>query len=247
MLSCNLGLRCNKLKGKILVVVMLSLLASVSVPWAVASSSNGSPDMAIDKSIIRVITTSELAMSVNCAWNPFNTLTWGDGDSMPPLPGTGWASQIVSINIAQPMSVGLCVTDAYLKGDYFEVWEVNGLSPTQGQLLGTTPSVPKSDQGTTSNPDVAFVDPSYSHGVFGLYWLAAGKHYFAIREVGHNWGSGGLHVKFCSPVPYIAPSPVGGVVANTIPVTGLIFGYAGFAVVLLGVVSAAAIIKRRRV
>jgi len=106
--------------------------------------------------------------------------------------------------------------------------------------------IDRSMQGTTSDPDVAFADPTYSHSVFSLYMLAAGKHYYAIREVGHNWGEGGLHVKFCASVPG-TPSPVGGVVINPIPVTGLILSYAGFAVVLLGVASAAAIIKRRRV
>ena len=101
------------------------------------------------------------------------------------------------------------VTDAFSKGDYFEVYEVDGVAPTTSSLIGMTPMVPVAS-GSVTDPDVAFNEPTYSHDVFeGI--LSAGTHYFAFREVGHNYGSGAFFVKFC-------PGSVGGEV-TPYPVT----------------------------
>ncbi len=129
------------------------------------------------------------------------------------MPGSGWAFQIVSVYVVQPIYVDISVTDAYLTGDYFEVYEVNGISPTTASLIGTTPSVPTGGGGV-SDPDIAFDDPNYSHDTFRVL-LQSGKHYFAFREVGHNFGGGGFFARFC-------PGPaIGAVGGNLAPANRL--------------------------
>jgi len=75
------------------------------------------------------------------------------------------------------------------QGDYIDAYIINEVPPTTAHLIETTPQVPVDGYGT-ANPNVALVDPTYSHRIFYLE-LLAGKNYFAFREVGHNWSSGG--------------------------------------------------------
>jgi hypothetical protein len=127
--------------------------------------------------------------------------------------------------------VKLYITDAFTNGDYFEVYEVNGVSPTTAYLIGVTPIVPVATAGIV-DPDAAFASPVFSHAVFSLN-LGPGTHYFAFREVGHNFAGGAFYIKFCG-------SAVGGVVAaepNIVPFAAL-----GFA--LFGVVGVVLVHKR---
>jgi hypothetical protein len=188
------------------------------------------------------VTTYEVPMEINCTWShgspSLQILFWSDSNTLAPLPNSGWGDQILSINVGTAkMYVDIVVTDVWAKGDYFEVWEVDGVSPTSGHLIGTTPQVPISGS-TTTQPDVAFADPTYSHGSFRVL-LQSGTHYFAFREVGHNWGGGAFYVKFC-----YTSAPIGG---TLMPVDTLVAGTPYFALVgVVGVVLIVAAVKKRR-
>ncbi len=119
--------------------------------------------------------------------------------TFPPLPGTQWAYEVVSVTVPYNSVVDIYMTDVLLKGDVFEIYEVNGVAATHSILIGTTPWVPQGpnpDPTMTSNPDVAWNDPTYSHGKF-TWSLSAGTHYFAIRAATSPWGIGGAYIKFC--------------------------------------------------
>jgi len=197
------------MKKLLLAGLLISLFAIFAFPTSMALNNNGGlgsfggPDKTFQTTDI---TPTELPVFISCTWTDDPHLTWDDVSTLPPLPGSGWAYYIVSLTVNGPTEVNLYVTDAWLQGDYFEVYEVDGVAPTQATLIGATPYVPPNGSGTIEDPDLAFNDPSYSHGIFRLS-LSTGTHYFAFREVGHNWEGGGFYVKFCSP-------PVGGVVES---------------------------------
>jgi hypothetical protein len=84
---------------------------------------------------------------------------------------------------ASTRPVVVSVTDAFCRGDQFEVLD-------SGTPIGTTTSVPVfgcDDPNLVEDPDVAFQDPSYSHGRFVL---GAGSHSITIREITGVIGSG---------------------------------------------------------
>ena len=182
-------------KKAIFLGIMLFFLAVLAVPAVAAAPGNGGSDVAAQG----VIAPTELKMKVNCTWNPWpGYIEWSDANTLPPLPGSGWAQNIVSLNLTSPQDVVLIVTDAFAIGDYFEVYKVDGVAPTTGSWITTTLYVPKKDYPNLPKPDDALANPEYSHLAIPLH-LTAGVHYFAFREVGHNWGSGAFFVKFCTP------------------------------------------------
>ena len=153
-------------KYAILGMLMLMLMLS-TIHLAFAAQDNGAPEVTIAGDI----TPDEVPMEINCTWShgsvpglaPPAILSWDDDNTVPPLPNSGWADQILSIVVAAPeMFVNITVTDSFAKGDYFEVWEVDGVFPTSGHHIGTTIQVPVAS-GTTGLPDPAFADPTYSH------------------------------------------------------------------------------------
>jgi hypothetical protein len=82
------------------------------------------------------------------------------------------------------------VTDAFCRGDQFAISD--GATP-----LGTTSAVaeapscpPEGNPGDTSDPAVAFADPTYSHGTFAL---AAGPHSIGITVPNSPFGGGGAY------------------------------------------------------
>jgi hypothetical protein len=79
--------------------------------------------------------------------------------------------------------VDLKVTDAFLYGDQFQVYD-------NGVALGLT-STPGTGPGTT-DPDVAYADPGYSKG---LYALGAGNHSVTFQAVQSPFGSGGAYFR----------------------------------------------------
>jgi hypothetical protein len=92
----------------------------------------------------------------------------------------------------------LKITDAFLKGDRFEVFDF-------GTLLGSTSIVPTSTDDTTSNPDLAFADLTYSKGTF---FLAPGLRSISIRVLDSPFGSGGAFIRRDSAPPSTAvPTP----------------------------------------
>jgi len=79
----------------------------------------------------------------------------------------------------------LTVTDAFLDGDQFNVYD-------NAALLGAT-SVPVND-GTQVNddPDAAFASPKFSHG---QWFLVAGNHSITIEAILSPYGSGAGYLR----------------------------------------------------
>jgi len=85
----------------------------------------------------------------------------------------------------------LKVTDAFLYGDTFKVYDF-------GSLLFTTNTVPTFGSGA-SNPDAAWADASFSHG---SYVLGTGNHSISVFADTSPHGSGGAYLGvFTSAVP----------------------------------------------
>jgi len=80
--------------------------------------------------------------------------------------------------------VYLKVTDAFDHGDRFDVF-VNG-------VLAFTTSAVAASGGTVSDPDVAFADPLYSHGVITLL---PGSYTVDIFTAASPFGGGGAYVE----------------------------------------------------
>ncbi len=72
---------------------------------------------------------------------------------------------------APPQGATLTVTDAFMYGGTFEVFDF-------GVSIGTTPSVPVGGGTCGDNPDVCLTDPLSSHGVFTL---KGGPHQITIK------------------------------------------------------------------
>ena len=95
----------------------------------------------------------------------------------------------------------LDVTDAFLKGDVFEVFR-------DTTSLGKTSFVTSSTAGTTFSPDDAFADSSYSKGSFSL---SSGFYNIIIKADSSPFGSGGAFLRATTrPVP--VPGAIFGVV-----------------------------------
>lgn len=85
---------------------------------------------------------------------------------------------------APPAGVTLTVTDAFLRGEIFEVFDF-------GASLGTTSNVaPGGSCG--DNPDTCLADPLTSHSVFNL---AAGSHEITIKVVASAFGVGAAYFR----------------------------------------------------
>ena len=80
------------------------------------------------------------------------------------------------------------ITDAFLRGDQFSVFD-------NGVLIGTTPAVPVGG-GSTTDPDVAFADPLYSHASFQL---GGGNHSITIQAFNSPFGGGGAFFRVLAP------------------------------------------------
>ena len=210
--------------GLILTGALVCLLAFAIVPMVAATSNNGLKTT----SPVPPPAATELSMKINNTWGEFY---WSAGTTLPPLPGTWWADEIVSVNVPYAMKVNITVTDAFDAGDNFEVWEVNGISPTTGTLIGTTPHVPDNYTIGISDPDLALNNPAYSHASF-IVDLTPGTHYFAFREVSHSIPSGGgAFVKFSEAMAvggYVIPTGV-----DFVPIVALL-GIIGVATVVVG-------------
>ena len=81
-------------------------------------------------------------------------------------------------------NVYLQVTDAFLKGDQFDVW-------VNGELLFTTSAV-KTGDGSTWDPDTAFADPTYSSG---QVLLGPGAYEVNIFAAASPYRFGGAYVQ----------------------------------------------------
>lgn len=78
----------------------------------------------------------------------------------------------------------LTVTDAFLRGDQFEILDF-------GTSIGTT-SIPATSGACGSDPVPCLADPGVSHGVFPM---AAGPHSITIRAAASPFGAGAAYFK----------------------------------------------------
>jgi hypothetical protein len=113
------------------------------------------------------------------SWTSF---TWTGGD--------GAVANGSPFSVSAEAPVVFSITDAFCKGDQFTV--------SDGETtLGTTSAVAEAptcgeggNPGDTSDPAVAFADPTYSHGTFAL---AAGAHQMGIVVSNSPFGQGGAY------------------------------------------------------
>ena len=80
----------------------------------------------------------------------------------------------------------LTVTDAFLYGDAFDVFDFGG-------LIGATPAVGAPGGGCGDDPALCLADPLSSHAVF---ILAAGAHSITITPNVSPWGGGAAYFKW---------------------------------------------------
>jgi hypothetical protein len=111
-------------------------------------------------------------IAVNAStWTPFNWESDGRNIEGP-----------FTFSSSRPVLVKL--TDAACRGDQFELFDF-------GVSIGTTPAVPVDQVGECdpfiTDPDIAFQDPSYSHGSFAL---GPGSHSITIVAITNPFGAG---------------------------------------------------------
>ena len=131
--------------------IVVSLLV-LSVPMAIAGPGNGAVSPAGD----------DPALPVGGGWQFFS-----------------WDAGVGSLNIEGAftydvaVATSLKVTDCYVYGDRFEVYD-------WGTQIGTTSSPAAYDGTGTSEPNAAYADPRWSSGE---YLLAAGSHSITIKTI----------------------------------------------------------------
>ena len=76
------------------------------------------------------------------------------------------------------------ITDGWQKGDRFEVFDF-------GTSIGVT-SLVATVGGSTTDPELAFLDPTYSSGSF---LLGAGSHSITIQAIASPWSGGAAYFK----------------------------------------------------
>ncbi len=108
------------------------------------------------------------AIGIGGGWSVFNFPV-----GPPPLVNNGGAFTYDSTGVGV---TSVRATDVLCKGDVYEVFD-------SGVSLGTTTPVPSESPGCTGegNPDVAFLDPGYSHGCFTV--AAEGQHSITLTII----------------------------------------------------------------
>jgi hypothetical protein len=98
----------------------------------------------------------------------------------------GVVGDLVTFTAVAPVT--LEITDAYMQGDMFDV-NINS-----GAIVFTTSTVP-SGSGTVQDPNLAFADPTYSHGSANL---AAGVYSVNVTVNTAPFGEGGAYLQVVS-------------------------------------------------
>jgi hypothetical protein len=126
---------------------------------------------------------------VGGGWQAF---TWDNA------PGTFNSEGPLTYTSANPTR--LTVTDAFLDGDRFQVFD-------NGTLLGLTSAPTADGNSVDGNPDAAVTNPKFSSGKF---LLAAGSHAVTLKITaiapGYPSGSGYLRVDLVGPVATPEPA-----------------------------------------
>jgi hypothetical protein len=96
----------------------------------------------------------------------------GDGWHSFSWTGTGGSQVESPFTFSSAGAVAVKVTDAYVSGDRFQLFD-------NGQLIGTTSQINGSAPWTDS-PDVAFASSMFSNGIFAL---GAGAHSLTLTDI----------------------------------------------------------------
>ncbi|HEY9873300.1 MAG TPA: hypothetical protein V6D12_07675 [Candidatus Obscuribacterales bacterium] len=101
--------------------------------------------------------------------------------------GVGETTQSSQFEFTAPSTGAIIeITDVFLKGDIFNIYDF-------GNFIGSTSVVPASTENITFDPDIAFADPTYSHGIFSL---ASGYHSITVVPAVSLSGTGGAFIRF---------------------------------------------------
>jgi hypothetical protein len=171
---------------KLLSIVFIVLpLLTMTFAAAFASTGNSLPSRGI---VPNTFTTS--SASIGGGWV---SIYWGNAtNAQPPLPGVSWEWEIFQLqDVPTGTVLSIKVTDCFTAGDSFELWSVNdGVAPTAGTNLGTTPAVP--DTGTyENNANLCYASSSFSHHQFSFYVANGGTYNFTVRVVNFAHSAGG--------------------------------------------------------
>jgi hypothetical protein len=174
----------------------LSLPALAQQPAAAPSPQNGIGERPQSPSTARMAPAGPVA--VGGPWNEFSFTAAGslakgcapaDSSGLGCVPSSSGNSHFAGAPpwtfVAPSDGVTLTVTDAFLKGDSFEVLD-------SGSPIGSTSSVPTSSTDCGSDPAVCLTDPTVSHGVFDL---GPGPHSITIKALTSPFGAGAAYFR----------------------------------------------------
>ena len=156
--------------------IVLGILVSVSMSGvALAAESNG-------QQFVRVAIASigPVPISIGAGWSSTTAVP----------PAFFWYSTFPDYADDGPFTftstgpASVYITDDFLKGDQFRIWD-------GATLLGDTSSVP-AVTGSEIGPAAAYLDPTYSHGCFDV---GAGQHSIQISAIQNPWSSGRGYIK----------------------------------------------------
>jgi hypothetical protein len=181
------------------VLIALASIGYLSVP-ALAQPTLGQPNGTTDRP--QASSTARMApagpIAVGGPWNEFSFMGAGSfaKGCAPADPGGAGCAPSSSGDshfagappwtfTAPSDGLTLTVTDAFLKGDSFEVLDM-------GVPIGTTSAVPTSSTSCGSDPVSCLADPTVSHGVFNL---GPGAHSITIRTVTSPFGAGAAYFR----------------------------------------------------
>lgn len=119
------------------------------------------------------VTAHATAITVDSGWVPFSFGAVGSGASGQPF------------TFSSAGTTTLTVTDAFLSGDRFEVFNF-------ASSLGLTSAPTSSGVDIFSNPDGALLDPQWSSG---SWVLGAGSYSITITTVASPFGGGGAYLR----------------------------------------------------
>jgi hypothetical protein len=155
-------LKKSRIAGIILLTVA-AMLMTLGVLPAAASGDNGVNGTQVFKK------NPLTPLTIDAYWSHFS---WGSGQPVYSYDGP--------FTFENRHLVRLDVTDAFWKGDRFRIYD-------NGVQIGDTSSVPADDNGDVEDPDVAFMDRTYSHGSF---LLSSGSHSISIEVINNPYNAG---------------------------------------------------------
>jgi hypothetical protein len=189
------------------------MLPLLTMTFAAAFASTGNANIPSGGIVPNTFTT--VSASLGGGWTGFY---WDSIiNTQPPLPGVSWANDILQVqDVPSATVLSIKVTDCYTAGDSFELWSVNdGVAPTAGTNLGTTPAVPVGTQKYLGDIDQCYTNSSFSHRQFFFYIADGGTYNFTVRVVNFALDVTGaplLPGEGYMMFDDVSPSPVGGYV-----------------------------------